>query len=135
MALTKRKPKGSPLRKGDKVIATRDLNGVPEGTTGKVKLVNGLFRPGSWERFWVFFNNGVDLGSVDGQSLVRASEWADFQQDRASGANDTSTFVVGADDAAATVSPTSAAPAAAGGSRVPEHLLERTRSRRQALGL
>ena len=135
MALTKRKPKGSPLRKGDKVIATSDLNGVPEGTTGKVKLVTGLFRPGSWQRFWVFFNNGVDLGSVDGRFLVRASEWAEFQQDRAGAATTTTVSAAVGSEGAAPSAATGEATPAASGSRVPEHLLERTRNRRKALGL
>lgn len=53
------------LSKGDKVVATRALRGVPEGTRGKVQVVNGL----TWMRYWVQFDNGVWLGSIDGPDL------------------------------------------------------------------
>ena len=76
------KVKDRPIRKGDKVVATVDLAGVPEGTTGKVRLVNGFSRPGSWMRYWVFFENGVDLGSVGSDKLVRAAAWPEFQVER-----------------------------------------------------
>ena len=130
--LLPRKPvKGSPLRKGDRVIATVDLPGVPEGTAGKVKLVNGLFRDLSWRRYWVFFNNGVDKGSIHSQHLVRASEWDEFQEKR----NAAPVASSEAKAAAPATAATSEDGPAAGGSRVPEHLLERSRNRRQALGL
>ena len=54
------------LRKGAKVVATTDLRGVPEGTPGKVMLVAGL----SWIRYWVRFDNGVQLGSIDRSKLA-----------------------------------------------------------------
>ena len=59
--MAKTKSIDAPFRKGEKVVATVPLPGVPEGTKGKVKLVNGL----SWTRYWVFFENGgweVELG-------------------------------------------------------------------------
>ncbi len=116
----------TPFRKGDKVTATTDLPGVPEGTTGKVKLVNGL----TWKRYWVFFDNGADLGSIDHKALVRSKQWADYQVHRTQAGSATTApapAAAGGDDAA---------PAAAGGgSRIPEHLLERTKNRKQALGI
>src|SRR3712207_3696713 len=72
-----------PLRKGDRVAAAVDLPGVPEGTIGRVKLTNGLFRPGSWMRYWVFFRNGVQRGSVGGVKLVRAGRWEAYKVERA----------------------------------------------------
>ena len=54
------------LRKGAKVIATTDLRGVPEGTTGKVMMVSGL----TWIRYWVRFDNGVSLGSIRREALA-----------------------------------------------------------------
>lgn len=36
------------------------MPGVPAGTNGRIKLVNG-FR---WTRYWVSFDNGVEIGSV-----------------------------------------------------------------------
>jgi len=135
------KGKDRPLRKRDRVVATVDLPGVPEGSTGKVKLVNGLFRPGSWMRYWVFFDNGVQLGSVGADKLVRADRWETYKAERARRAEE------GAAEAARAAERPADAPAggdgAAGGgnaesgaaaSRVPAHLLERSKSRRQALG-
>ncbi|MBX3287479.1 MAG: hypothetical protein R2746_05860 [Acidimicrobiales bacterium] len=59
------------LRKGAKVVARTELRGVPEGTPGKVVLVAGL----SWIRYWVRFENGVSLGTVDRKVLATPDEW------------------------------------------------------------
>jgi hypothetical protein len=138
------KGKDRPLRKGDKVVATVDLPGVPEGTTGKVKLSNGLFRPGSWMRYWVFFGNGVQLGSIGGDKLVQADRWEDYKVERVRRAEE------GAAEAARSAERKASAADGDGGggsadgdgggdgaasSRVPAHLLERSKARRQALGL
>jgi hypothetical protein len=53
------------LRKGDKVVATVELPGVPAGTAGKVLLANGF----NWFRYRVLFANGVELGDLDGRHL------------------------------------------------------------------
>jgi hypothetical protein len=53
------------LRLGDKVRATVDLPGVPEGTEGKVILANGF----NWRRHRVQFVNGVELGNLDGRNI------------------------------------------------------------------
>lgn len=58
------------LRRGDKVIATAPLRGVPEGTEGKVSLVNGF----EWVRYWVRFENGVSLGSINRKALATPAE-------------------------------------------------------------
>ncbi len=50
-----------PLRRRQKVRAVHDLPGVPEGTKGRVTLVNGL---GPWIRYRVLFDNGADVGNV-----------------------------------------------------------------------
>jgi len=79
MPLFRKAPEpGDQFRKNEVVIATEDLRGVPEGTQGKVKLINGV----DWIRYWVFFDNGVDLGSVDGERLVRPQHWRQFKLDR-----------------------------------------------------
>ena len=59
------------LRKRDKVVARNDLRDIPEGTPGKVILVNGF----AWVRYWVKFDNGVSLGSIDRSDLATADEW------------------------------------------------------------
>lgn len=69
---------GDPFRRNETVLATEPMPGVPVGTTGKVKMINGF----SWVRYWVFFDNGVDLGSVDGSRLVRPQHWSQFKIDR-----------------------------------------------------
>ncbi|QYG93840.1 hypothetical protein HC251_16340 [Iamia sp. SCSIO 61187] len=59
------------LRKGDRVVLTTDLRSVPAGTKGKVVLVVGL----SWIRYWVAFDNGVAVGSVNRKHLATPAEW------------------------------------------------------------
>jgi hypothetical protein len=49
----------------DRVEAAQDLQGVPEGTPGRVVSVTGL----SWIRYRVGFDNGVELNLVDGRYL------------------------------------------------------------------
>ena len=58
------------FRRGDKVIATADLRGVPEGTEGTVSVVNGF----EWVRYWVRFDNGVSLGSINRKALATSAE-------------------------------------------------------------
>ena len=118
----------TPFRKGDKVTATVTLPRVPEGTSGVVKLVNGL----TWTRYWVFFDNGTDLGSIDQTALVRTKQWADYQLQRTEKAT---AGVAPAAAASAAANGAAEGASAATGSRVPEHLLERAKKRREALGL
>jgi hypothetical protein len=61
------------LRKGTKVVATADLRGVPEGTAGKVMMVTGL----SWIRYWVRFDNGIQLGQISRDKLATPAELRD----------------------------------------------------------
>jgi hypothetical protein len=61
------------LRKGDKVVTTADLRGVPEGTAGKVIVVNGL----TWIRYWVRFENGEVLGSISRDKLATKQDLID----------------------------------------------------------
>ena len=62
------------LRKGAKVVAREDLRDVPAGTTGKVILIAGF----SWIRYWVRFDNGISLGTVDRKVLATPDEWTRF---------------------------------------------------------
>ena len=61
------------LRKGDKVVTTADLRDVPEGTAGKVIVVNGL----TWIRYWVRFDNGEVLGSISRDKLATKQDLLD----------------------------------------------------------
>jgi hypothetical protein len=54
------------LRLGDRVVSTVALDGVPEGTEGRVLLANGF----NWQRYRVLFANGVELGDLDGRQLA-----------------------------------------------------------------
>lgn len=62
------------LRKGAKVVARTTLRDVPGGTTGKVSMVTGL----TWIRYWVRFDNGVSLGTIDRRCLATPDEWQRF---------------------------------------------------------
>ncbi len=59
------------LKKGAKVLNRVELRDVPEGTAGKVELVAGL----TWIRYWVRFDNGIWLGSLDRDVLATPEEW------------------------------------------------------------
>ncbi len=61
------------LRKGDKVVTTAELRAVPEGTAGKVIVVNGL----TWIRYWVRFDNGEVLGSISRDKLATKQDLID----------------------------------------------------------
>ncbi len=119
----------TPFRKGDRVRATEELAGVPVGTTGKVKLVNGL----TWTRYWVFFDNGTDLGSIDQRALVRSKQWDDYQRHREERAAAQALAAAAAEKAPPVAVVTEEAPSKAA-SRVPAHLLERAKKQREAKG-
>ena len=53
------------LRIGDRVRSTVDLEGVPEGTEGKVILANGF----NWQRYRVLFANGVETADLDQRNI------------------------------------------------------------------
>lgn len=59
------------LRRRTAVVARNDLRDVPQGTPGKVVLVNGF----AWVRYWVKFDNGVYLGQINREDLATADEW------------------------------------------------------------
>lgn len=89
-AMAKTATTSKDLRKGAKVVARTDLRDVPEGTKGKVTMVTGL----TWIRYWVRFENGVALGSIDRKRLATPEEWERFLN------GDEELEVVGVDDAA-----------------------------------
>ena len=113
----------SPIRRHQKVVTTVDLPGVPEGTLGKVRVANGF----AWYRYWVDFENGVELGHVDHGNLVRASDWVRFQVERAEASLQVSEEVDHPDG-------DNGGEAAVNQFGVPEYLLERSREARARLG-
>ena len=75
----------TPFRRGEKVMATRDIRGIPSGTKGKVQLHNGL---GSWDRYWVMFGD-QQVGQVDHNDLTRPyqlDEWLQREKEKAEAA-------------------------------------------------
>lgn len=70
--LAKPHPDQLDLRPHDRVEAAVDLPGVAAGTPGKVLLANGF----NWQRYRVRFDNGVELGDLDGRHLRPAGKTA-----------------------------------------------------------
>lgn len=121
------------LRPKEAVVAAVDMPGIPEGTTGKVIFPVGL----TWIRYWVRFDNGVTRGTLDRRKLARPKEWAELVRRREAG-EDVETAATGA----ATAGDGASAPAAAEGESVlvngvpvPAHLIERSKTRREFLGV
>ena len=56
------------LRTKQTVYAAEALPGVPQGTKGFVIMPGGL----TWHRYRVRFDNGVELGLLDGKQLSTA---------------------------------------------------------------
>lgn len=107
------------------MIVTVPLPGVPEGMNGRVKTAAGL----TWPRYWVEFENGRWIGSVSQTSLVRQKDWSSYQklreEERLRPKVEAAPVEAATDDGGA--------PAAGGDSRVPAHLLERSRKARERL--
>lgn len=119
------------LTKGAKVVASTELRGVPEGTAGKVIMVSGI----SWIRYWVLFENGVRLGSINRSKLATPEEW----QRHLSGEGPADESVEASDGEAG--APADGAEAASGegkttpsGTLVPQLLLDRAAAARARLG-
>ena len=120
------------LKPKERVVATEDMPGIPMGTTGKVIFPEGL----TWIRYWVRFDNGVVRGTLDRRKIARPKEWAEIVRRRESGED-----LVEASASAAGGAGDSAPAAAAGesvmvnGVAVPAHLIERSKNRREVLGV
>jgi hypothetical protein len=125
--MAKRMPPGE-FRRGETVKTLDPLPGVPAGSAGRVYLVDGF----AWTRYRVLFDNGVDVGSLDGSALARPRDYAAALDRREAAAK-----AVGA---AATAGEEGGEAAAAGGADrtvngvvVPALLLERSRRARERL--
>lgn len=119
------------LKPKERIVVTSDMPGIPEGTTGRVILPEGL----TWIRYWVRFDNGVVRGTIDRSKLARPGEWAELVRRRELGED------VEASPAAASGADAPEAAAAEGesvmvnGVPVPEFLIERSKARREFLGV
>ncbi|HEX2577373.1 MAG TPA: hypothetical protein VHK88_13545 [Aquihabitans sp.] len=116
------------LRKGAKVIARTALRDVPEGTPGKVSMVTGL----TWIRYWVRFDNGVSLGSIDRKRLATPEEWrryVDGEEEAPDAAGDADAAAddgVAEDEAGGATTPN--------GTFVPQKHIDRAKAARARLG-
>jgi hypothetical protein len=119
------------LKPKERVVATGDMPGIPEGTSGRVILPEGL----TWIRYWVRFDNGVVRGTIDRSKLARPGEWAEILRRRELG--EEAPAATGASSGGGEP----AAAAAAGesvlvnGVPVPGFLIERSKARREFLGV
>jgi hypothetical protein len=114
------KTAASVLRSGDKVLASVALKGVPAGTPGKVIHVQGL----TWTRYWVWFENGQRVGTLDRAKIATPAEW-----DRKLNGGDEVVVSTGTAAPAAEGSAPAAAVESVNG--VPGHLIERSRLARE----
>lgn len=111
------------LSAGEIVRAKVALRGVPAGTLGKVIHVQGL----SWIRYWVWFDNGERVGTIDRAKLMTIPE---FERKMAGGDEVVSAASGGATSVGAVA-------ADAGGAvlesvnGIPGHLVERARLARE----
>jgi hypothetical protein len=116
------------FKRNERVKNLDDLPGVPAGTRGRVYLVEGF----TWTRYRVLFDNGVDIGSLDGAVLARPRDFAAALERREQVA-----LAAGAAEQAEAAAEEGAAPAGedktVNGVAVPAHLLDRSRRARERL--
>lgn len=111
----------TPFRRGEKVVAMREILGIPAGTRGQVSMVNGL---STWIRYWVRFEDGTVLGQIDHNDLARPTQVEEWHRRQEQQAQQATT------PAAAEAEPAAASAGGGGGSTsgIPELLLERSRA-------
>ena len=103
-----------------RVVSTVDMKGVPRGTTGKVIFVQGL----SWIRYWVLFDNGIRVGTLDRSKLATLADWENKAGSSAE------VVAVAAGGAVASVSGGGDTGAGESIGGVPAHLLEKSKAAR-----
>ena len=116
--------------KRNETVKTLDaLPGVPQGTTGRVYLVDGF----AWTRYRVLFSNGVDVGSLDGSTLARPRDYeaALERRERAAEAAEGAATAESADEGAAAGG--GGADKTVNGVVVPALLLDRSKRARERL--
>tara|TARA_Y100000746_G_scaffold227557_1_gene234346 strand:+ start:658 stop:1041 length:384 start_codon:yes stop_codon:yes gene_type:complete len=117
------------LTKQQEVVAATNLKGVPEGTIGKVMLSNGL----DWVRYWVKFENGVEMGSLHRNKLVSAEDWDLFLEEREDGALPLEETTDSADEESSTTG--SGGGVEVNGVLVPQLLLDRSQAALERFGV
>jgi len=123
------------LKRKSKVRAFTPLPGVPEGTPGKVALVNGW---DPWIRYHVMFDNGVSIGSLNREHLVPAKQYDEMVEKRRrafeSGAFDPVEETAAAESGGGEAAAGGGGDAVVNGVSIPQHLIERSAAARQRLG-
>ena len=117
------------LTKQQDVVAATNLKGVPEGTSGKVMLSNGL----DWVRYWVKFENGVEMGSLHRNKLVSAEDWGLYLEEREDGALPLEETTDSADEESSTTG--SGGGVEVNGVLVPQLLLDRSQAALERFGV
>jgi hypothetical protein len=121
----------APLKEKDAVVALHAERGVPVGTPGKVIHVQGL----TWIRYWVLFDNGLRVGTLDRAKLATPDEWARRMDSPVAGAIATGTAALGVGGDSGSVAGAVVGTGAGGDvGGVPGHLLERSRLARERKG-
>tara|TARA_B100001559_G_C16292685_1_gene525874 strand:- start:19 stop:414 length:396 start_codon:yes stop_codon:yes gene_type:complete len=119
------------LQKKEVVKAAIDLRGVPEGTTGQVILSNGL----DWVRYWVAFDNGVEMGSLHRDKLIREDEWDDYLLKREQTLQKAENETELTDDSEEPPSSSGSGGVEVNGVLVPQLLLDRTQAALERFGV
>lgn len=119
----------TPFRRGEKVLTTRDVGDIKEGSEGRIQLRNGL---GHWHRYWVKFDGDVFRGQVSHEDLVRpdqVDEWLAREEAKSQAA-------LASEQAAVEAAPSEENDGDGGSgvaSQIPAHLLERSRAAKARL--
>jgi len=119
------------LEKKEVVKAAINLRGVPEGTTGQVILSNGL----DWVRYWVAFDNGVEVGSLHRDKLIREDEWDDYVLKREQTLQKAENETELTDDSEEPPSSSGSGGVEVNGVLVPQLLLDRTQAALERFGV
>lgn len=123
----------TPFRRGEKVQTVHKLGEVAEGARGKIQLSNGL---GEWRRYWVKFEDGGIRGQISHESLVRPSQWGDWlrrEEEREQAALRSADEVAAAAEVAAATEGSGGGGGSDAASKIPAHLLERSRAAKARL--
>jgi hypothetical protein len=118
--------------KRNEAVKTLDaLAGVPQGTAGRVYLVDGF----AWTRYRVLFENGVDVGSLDGSTLARPRDYeaALVRRERAAELEAAAADTEAAAESDAGAAGGGGAEKSVNGVVVPGHLLDRSKRARERL--
>lgn len=117
------------FKRGETVKTLDPLPGVPQGEKGRVYLVDGLV----WTRYRVLFDNGVDIGSIDGSALARPDDYDAALERRAEAAQAAEAVVSDNGDDGGAAAAGGGGDKTVNGVVVPALLLDRSKRARERL--